>query len=818
MSENSASVAIERSGRPRIASYRAAVRVIRLTGIAIAAATLAMSLSGGAASAEAGLSWRVDAKPFRLTILERGVVLAKQRVGRPGPGTRFSFRSLDDGTLGTLTNLLETASISNGARYTVETTDPSRTAIVTVVRTSRGLAIDLDLGQEGQRIRTVYEAFEASANEHFLGTGERRDNVDLNGTIEPLKVWDTCGTGKTAPFYLSSRGYGIRFETTAVGRIGFGRVQDANGCQLGTSPCEIASGVPVVQTCFKTQRLSYEVYAGTPARVTRSYMASVGRPPLPAPEAFALTKWRDRLTTSGEIDEDVSRFSAAGIPLGWIIIDNPWETGLCAGSLAFDPGLFPDPKATIESLHARGIKVMMWISPTVRSPCGLGNYPANRILGTETYQAIDLTDPAIAASFEERIRALLGLGVDGFKADRGDEVDLEQQQLAGGYGADIHNAYPVLFAQSVNRASVAARGTSVPTIFRGGYTGSQHLVTGAWGGDLRGSWDGLENAIRSAQTAGVVGYSTWGSDVGGYSSQELTADVFVRWTQLGAISPIFEVGGDGLNATPWNLGDGAMAGLKKAAILHYELFPYHYQLARTATSTGLSILRPLALQFPTDERAWQAEYELMVGPDLLAAPVRVPGTTADVYLPAGRWVDVQSGQRRAGPLSFRRATPLDELPLFLREGAAIPFNLRSPDVWGDPWRLNDLFHENRGGWLVAADARNRASGSSVDYGVIRAKGSPKGMQLQLTRARRETQVVVLGKRPSTVVIDGRTVGRSRSRAELRGKRSGWLLKKATVSRDRSEARSPRGAVARHDRLLTSTTIPPLCALLSFSFC
>jgi alpha-glucosidase (family GH31 glycosyl hydrolase) len=734
-----------------------------------------MGVTDAAGSADQALTWEVGAQPFRLTIRERGDVLVRQRVGPAGAGTRFSYRRQDDGTMGTLTSLIATTRTPGGARYTVATTEPARMATVTVTRTGRGLRIDLDLGSAGAAVRTVYDAFDATPSEHFLGAGEQRDHVDLQGAIVPLKVWDPCGTGKSAPFYLSSKGYGINVATTAVGRIAFGRVNDANGCQLGTSPCEIASGIGVVQMCFKTNRLSYEIYPGSPSAIVRAYLSSIGRPPLPDPKAFALAKWRDRLSSASELDEDVDRFAAAGIPLGWVIIDNPWETGLCAGSLEFDPTLFPDPTGTIEHLHARGVSVMMWVSPTIRPPCGLGIYPPNRILGTETFRAIDLTDPVVLATFEERLRGLLAAGVDGFKADRGDEVDLEQTQLAGGSGADLHNRYPVLFAEAVAQASAQAVGRSVPTMFRGGFSGSQHLDTGAWSGDLRGSWNGLENAIRSAQTAGVVGYSTWGSDVGGYLSQSLTADVFERWSQLGAVSPIFEVGGDGPNATPWVLGNEAMSGLKKASLLHYELFPYHYQLARLASSTGVSILRPLALQYPADERSWQADHELLVGPDLLAAPVTVPGTTADVYLPPGRWVDLGSGARRVGPVELHRPTPLDELPLYLRVGAAIPFNLRSPDVWSNPWQLNDQFRAGRGGWLVAPGSDGKAAGTSADYGTIRATGTAAAIRLRLTRARRETPVVVLGRRPTTVVIDGRLVRCSASAVELRGRRQGWLV-------------------------------------------
>ena len=118
------------------------------------------------------------------------------------------------------------------------------------------------------------------------------------------------------------------------------------------------------------------------------------------------------------------------------------------------------------------------------------------------------------------------------------------------------------------------------------------------------------------------------------------------------------------------------------------------------------------------------------------------------------------------------------MPLFLREGAAIPFNLRDPDVWKARWDLNDQFRPGRGGWLVAP-GREPSKGSSPEYGTVRLTTSGTVSALQLTRARRETQVVVLGKRsPEKVTIDGHVIPKSRSAAALRSQPQGWLVRPA----------------------------------------
>src|SRR5262249_44411208 len=151
------------------------------------------------------------------------------------------------------------------------------------------------------------------------------------------------------------------------------------------------------------------------------------------------------------------------------------------------------------------------------------------------------------------------------------------------------------------------------------------------------------------------------------------AELFVRWAQLGAISPVMEVGGSGPNATPWVLGQPAMDGLREAAVLHYELFPYLYGLLQAREP----VLRPLGFGFPKAAASWSASNVMLAGPDLLAAPVTGPGSTPFVYLPVGRWVDLYTGATVAGSRSFNRPTPLDQFPLYARAGSVIPFNLRT---------------------------------------------------------------------------------------------------------------------------------------------
>src|SRR5262249_14059637 len=259
--------------------------------------------------------------------------------------------------------------------------------------------------------------------------------------------------------------------------------------------------------------------------------------------------------------------------------------------------------------HARGVRFMLWVSPLATCADGYPGAP----IGDPAHQVLDLRDPAVVGELERRIKALAALGVDGVKADRGDENDLSS------VSPTLTNDYPLLFQHAV----MGALRPGAAAIFRAGTVGSQTVVPGMWAGDQPQEYIGLQRAIVSGQTAAMSGFPTWGSDVGGYATPPVDdAELFVRWAQLGAVSPVMEVGGSGPNATPWTLGQQAMDGLRDAAVLHYELFPYLYGLLKARQP----VLRPLGYGFPDDPGSWAATYRPPVGPRPGAAPGTGPGT------------------------------------------------------------------------------------------------------------------------------------------------------------------------------------------------
>jgi alpha-D-xyloside xylohydrolase len=220
-------------------------------------------------------------------------------------------------------------------------------------------------------------------------------------------------------------------------------------------------------------------------------------------------------------------------------------------------------------------------------------------------------------------------------------------------------------------------------------------------------------------------------------------------------------------------------------LLHYALFPYLHGLAEHAARTGEPITRPLAFDHPGDEEAWAADQEMLIGPDLLAAPVTADRaeadgaaerpTPVDVYLPEGSWIDLYSGEVVEGGRHVVREATLDEFPLYLRVGGAIGFNLRADGVWDEPWGLNDLDRTDRSGWLLAP-GEGVARAANAYGGELEAVRRGDRLVIELDDAPEETQVLLAGvEAVRDVRVDGRSVPGGPG-ADLRNERAGWTTR------------------------------------------
>jgi alpha-D-xyloside xylohydrolase len=105
------------------------------------------------------------------------------------------------------------------------------------------------------------------------------------------------------------------------------------------------------------------------------------------------------------------------------------------------------------------------------------------------------------------------------------------------------------------------------------------------------------------------------------------------------------------------------------------MMPYIYSEAAQVTLHGSTLLRPLVMDFPSDQSALQQKYEFLFGKDLLIAPVTAPSvTTASVYLPEAEsgWYDFWTEKPLRGGRTVESAAPVNTIPVFVRAGSILP--------------------------------------------------------------------------------------------------------------------------------------------------
>ncbi len=530
-----------------------------------------------------------------------------------------------------------------------------------------------------------HETFTAAADEHFVGLGERFTGFDKRGQRVVMWNYDAFGAEsdrsyKNVPLYLSSRGYGVLVDS--------GMATEFDICQ-STHSC--------VQIVVPDDLIDYYVIAGpSPAQVLERYDRLTGRPCLPPKWAFGT--WVSSgffVDTQEKVLERARLLRQRGIPCDVLHLDCFWQVEGNWSDLRWDRANFPDPEGMLTRLAQDGFRVCLWMNPYIshRSPVFAeaaqrgfllrrddgGPYVADVWHGTfPPCGIVDFTSRDATAWFQGLLRPLLRQGVAAFKTDFGEGVPVDAVAANGMTGAELHNVYSLLFNDAVAGVTEEVHGHRMVWARSSFLGGQRHAAQ--WSGDSNTSYPAMASTIRGGLSHGLSGVPFWSHDVGGFSGTP-TADLYIRWAQFGALSPLVRLHGT-TSRLPWDFPPHAEAAATHALRLRYELMPYLYSTAVASARTGEPVMRALLVDSPDDPAAWQADLQYRLGTDLLVAPMIDPGGTRHVYLPDGQWVDWWTGQLHHGRQHLQITTDLQHIPLFARHGALIP-TTDAQDTVGD---------------------------------------------------------------------------------------------------------------------------------------
>jgi alpha-glucosidase (family GH31 glycosyl hydrolase) len=287
-------------------------------------------------------------------------------------------------------------------------------------------------------------------------------------------------------------------------------------------------------------------------------------------------------------------------------------------------------------------------------------------------------------------RMLTETGYDGWMHDFGEYTPRDAVFADGRTGEEIRNLYPTLYQQTGAEACRAAK-PDFAFFVRSGYVGSNRWAPAAWPGDQHTDWSwdrGLPGIIPAALSVGICGTNTWGPDIGGFfdaydgSNAAESTELWIRWCQLGALTPIMRDHlGPKRMTTPgaidmWSNGQ-TVDTWRRFARFHNALVPYLYAYAARAHATGEPTMRHLVLRYPDQPEALRQDHQYLLGDELLVAPVVEPGAaTRRVWFPPGTWYGFWDDAVFEGPGYRDVPAPIATIPLFARAGSVVPLTTR----------------------------------------------------------------------------------------------------------------------------------------------
>ena len=347
---------------------------------------------------------------------------------------------------------------------------------------------------------------------------------------------------------------------------------------------------------------------------------------------------------------------------------------------------------------------------------------------------------------DENLYSALGKGVDAWWMDASEPNVRDctpmwyRKALSGptalGTSTEYFNAYSTVNADAIynGQRSVWKGKLNEPRVFlltRSGFAGEQRFSTATWSGDIGTRWEDMRAQMTAGLNYSISGVPFWGMDQGGFcvenryvAAQQLYdrtkvenedlkewRELQTRWNQFGTFIPLFRSHGQWPLREIWNIAPDEHPAYKSFVYydkLRYRLMPYLYSLAGWAHFKDYTLMRPLVMDFNGDREVENIGNQWMFGPALMACPVGYyKARNRSVYFPAQTgWYDLYTGQKiieaetNVSSLMFNVSSPsrrlvvdapYEQIPVFVREGAIIPFG---PEMeWSDekPAELINLY-------------------------------------------------------------------------------------------------------------------------------
>ena len=241
----------------------------------------------------------------------------------------------------------------------------------------------------------------------------------------------------------------------------------------------------------------------------------------------------------------------------------------------------------------------------------------------------------------------------------------------------VHN----LFGYNMTRAAGEAFERIAPNkrflmFSRSSYIG-MHRYGGIWTGDNQSWWQHILLNLKMMPSLNMCGFLYTGADLGGFGA-DTTRELLMRWLALGVFTPLMR------NHAALGTREQECYQFEKiedfrhVIEVRYRLIPYLYSEYMKAALNNDMYFKPLAFVYPDDKMAGQVEDQLMLGNEIMIAPVYTQNAKGRyVYLPEEmKFVkflpDGTISEEVLAKGHHYVEVALNEVPLFIRSGKCIP--------------------------------------------------------------------------------------------------------------------------------------------------
>lgn len=474
--------------------------------------------------------------------------------------------------------------------------------------------------------------------------------------------------------------------------------------------------------------------------IVKQFRKIIGKSYVPPLWAFGYGQSRWGYKNEQDIRTVAEKYKSADIPIDSIYLDIDYMERY--KDFTIDKEHFPDFGSLVKDMKSQGIHLVPIIDAGVKIEKDYNvyeegvkeNYFCKNADGNDFVGAVwpgrvhfpDFLQPSTRKWFGEKYSVLTKLGIDGFWNDMNEPAIFYTEDrlsdtcekikqltstnmgineyfeftemvagLNGNIGdydkfyhnvdgkmikhSDIHNLYGMNMTRSAFEALKEINPEKRTLFFsRSSYIGA-HRYGGIWQGDNKSWWSHILQSMQQLPALNMAGFLFIGSDVGGFGANT-TEDLMLRWLQYSLFTPLFRNhSADGTREQELYRFDNLDVTSKMIKI-RYSLIPYLYSEFLKAVLNDEMMFKPLAFDFPNDCMAKQVEDQLLIGNELMIAPIYKQNAQGRyVYLPEEMMlVRMKSYDDYTTEILSKGHhyvdVALNELVFFVRNNKAIPFN------------------------------------------------------------------------------------------------------------------------------------------------